>query len=343
MMIPSQLPAARKGRTTFILLALVLLGFGLYKLTQAPPEYVFSVDSFAGPIQITARDRSITEGKRDYLMDRMPVLLTELELALDTRNPRSKLAQFNASTNTTPFDAGPRLWRLVDLFAQLSTNSGGAVDIGHADLHTLWQRVAAGNRPPPDELDVRRELAVAGTERMVIPASPFFRRTEVNVKLHFGDLIDGYVAETVGSSLEENGIRNYEVTVHGAVVQRSTGTGRATIQPGPDLGIDHPAKIAVRNMAVHTLPGPALKQVVDYRTGYPSTNRVLAVSVVARDGLSASGLASVLRILGPDEGRPWLTNSPLAGKTGAEALWFVRKDDGGVETIATTNFPAVGP
>lgn len=339
----SEQSSNRNARKLFSGLVVAVLGLVAFVLLRAPPEYAFTFESFAGTVKISARDRSITEGTRAHLTGRLPTLLQELDASLGAQNARSKLTQFNANTNTTPYDAGPRLWRVVDVFARMGADSGGALNVGHAELVTLWQRVAAGNRPPPDDLDVRRELAWAGTERMIVPASPYFRRTEGGVKLFFGDLVDGYVADIVAAGLEENGLENYDVSVRGAAVNRNTRTGRMTVQPATALGIDSPVKVGLRNAALHTLPGPALKQIVDFRTGYPSTNRVLAVTVVARDGLTASALAAALRVIGPTAGREWLAKNETAQHAVAEALWFMRQDDGSVETIATEHFPAIAP
>ena len=178
---------------------------------------------------------------------------------------------------------------------------------------------------------------------MVIPASPFFRRTEGGVRIVFGELADGYVADSLASCLEENGIKNYELSVRGAVVSRTTGVRSTLIKPGDGLGFASAAAIRLKNAVAHTLPGPAIKQVIDYRTGRPSTNRVLAVSVVANEGITASGLAAVLRVLGPEAGRTWLENQPAAKRQNARALWFLRMPDGGVETVATPGFPLEKP
>ncbi|MBU1909498.1 MAG: FAD:protein FMN transferase, partial [Verrucomicrobia bacterium] len=69
--------------------------------------------------------------------------------------------------------------------------------------------------------------------------------------------------------------------------------------------------------------GERFSHILDPRTGRPIQHHLASVSVVARDCMTADGLATALFVMGAEEGMKWLDTWP-----GIEALFIIREPDG---------------
>ena len=80
------------------------------------------------------------------------------------------------------------------------------------------------------------------------------------------------------------------------------------------------------------ISGRRLSHILDPRSGEPLVD-AWSVTVIARDALTADALASILSVLGPDDGLPWLAQHyPDA------AVLFTRESTGEVESRQNANF-----
>ncbi len=73
--------------------------------------------------------------------------------------------------------------------------------------------------------------------------------------------------------------------------------------------------------------------VIDPRTGYPVSNGVASVTVVAQDCMTADALATTLMVLGPKDGLDF-----MLGQDGADAMIIVRSDTGDYRDYRTAGF-----
>lgn len=129
-----------------------------------------------------------------------------------------------------------------------------------------------------------------------------------NVKISFNAIVPGYAADKCSQILEENGIKNYLVNVGGEIFAE-----------GKDwkIGIQHPRKqnellgaIVANGFGVSTSgdyqqyfkkDGKRFTHIFNPVTGYPA-NQCEAVTIIAKDALTADALSTGIFVLGPIKG-----------------------------------------
>ena len=73
---------------------------------------------------------------------------------------------------------------------------------------------------------------------------------------------------------------------------------------------------------------------IDPRTGYPVSNQVASVSVLAPDCMTADALATAIMVLGAQDGLALVESLDAT-----EALVILREADGGYAERVTSGFP----
>lgn len=129
-----------------------------------------------------------------------------------------------------------------------------------------------------------------------------------NVKISFNAIVPGYAADKCSQILEKNGIKNYLVNVGGEIFAK-----------GKDwkIGIQHPRKqnellgaIVAGGFGVSTSgdyqqyfkkDGKRFTHIFNPVTGYPA-NQCEAVTIIAKDALTADALSTGIFVLGPIKG-----------------------------------------
>jgi thiamine biosynthesis lipoprotein len=238
-----------------------------------------------------------------------------------------------------PFYFGAQTWRVIDFEKRLN-GAGGLVDITLASLEDLWARAAAGAGAPTRE-DVQRLLADTGMERLSVPAEPYVRKLKPGLNLSLDTVASGYIADRVATFLNENHVANFHIEMNGVVISQNMPARSAAIpvcKPQKNGG-PPPARVALESSSMATVGMDDGMIHVDPHTGYPVSNEVHCVTVVAENGLTATGLASALYLLGTRDGMAWIETNGVA--TG-EALYVVNSPTGGLFTVKTRRFPLAG-
>jgi thiamine biosynthesis lipoprotein len=81
------------------------------------------------------------------------------------------------------------------------------------------------------------------------------------------------------------------------------------------------------------LDGVRYSHVIDPRTGYPVSNRVVSVSILAADCTFADGLATAVMVLGPEKGKALIDRLESV-----EGLIIVERKDGTLAEFPSTGF-----
>lgn len=129
-----------------------------------------------------------------------------------------------------------------------------------------------------------------------------------NVKINFNAIVPGYAADKCSRILEKYGIKNYLVNVGGEVFAK----GKEW-----KIGIQHPRKqnellgaIVADGLGVSTSGdyqqyfnknGKRVTHIFNPITGYPA-NECEAVTIIAKDALTADALSTGIFVLGPQKG-----------------------------------------
>lgn len=232
--------------------------------------------------------------------------------AMSQWEPRSSLSQANAASIGHWIDVPPPLADTLRIGMGIYEASGGAFHPAAGCLSELWGFGASGpvsSMPSPGMIDGARPRGL-GVELDGMRV----RRTE-EVALDLSGIGKGHAVDMLAAALETLGCRDFLVEIGGEFVGRGVmPSGQpwwVELEDPPGITLP-PLRIACHDLAIATsgdyrrfvvsLEGRRLGHTLDPRTGYPITNGVVSVSVLAPNCTLADGWATALTVLGPEQG-----------------------------------------
>ena len=247
------------------------------------------------------------------------------------------------------------LFRVLQESQRLARVSGGAFDVTAGPLTHLWRRARRLDELPPEDR-IRAALAVTGADKLIVRG----RTAELQLagmQIDLGGIGKGFAADEAAVILKRDGIRAALIAIGGDIVAIGAPPGAAgwTVAtsgiPGPasgmrDTGSEAQAppdntRIVLRDAAVSTsgdaeqwldVGGVRYSHIIDPHTGMALTGR-RAVTVVARQGALADGLATAVSVMGPAAGLD------LVNRTAGCAARFSIAQGGEVRTMMSSRWP----
>lgn len=265
--------------------------------------------------------------------------LAEINASMSIYQADSEISRFNTHGATTPFPISTDFASVVTVGARLHEQTDGAWDATVSPLINLWgfgtkQQLKA--LPPAEE--IKRLLEDTGFEKLKITAQPALIKQISTLSLNLGSIAKGFGVDQIARLIEADGIDNYLVEIGGEV----SAAGRRKDGKNWRIGINTPEKesafgdvykvITLHNKTMATsgdyrnyfeIDGNVYSHVLDPRTGYPVTNGVVSVSIIADSCTYADGLATAVMVMGRKAGMDLIRRLP-----NVEGMIVVRQPDG---------------
>ena len=252
-------------------------------------------------------------------------------------------------------EVSPELFEVLSRSLALSEATDGAFDVTISPVIKLW-RTARKQRqlPDPQQLAAARELV--GWKNVKLDAQ---RRTvelvHPKMQLDFGGIAKGYIAQQVRDLLAERGLKRCLIAVAGDIVAGDApldADGHETA--GWKIGVapldkpDGPPSrlLSLKNCSVSTsgdafqfveINGVRYSHIVDPKTGLGLTQRS-SVTIIARDGADADGLATAVTILGVERGLKLIEQSQQATSSHKTAALIVLATNNGLTVSESPHF-----
>ena len=229
----------------------------------------------------------------------------------------------------------PELFHVIQKSMEISEKSNGAFDVTVGPLVQLWRRARKLKiLPKDDEISVAKGLV----DWKLVKLDEATRSVELarkGMRLDFGGIAKGFIAQNVSQLLREKGHRQTLVVVAGDIVAGDAPPNT----PGWKVGVaplDRPngavsRLLLLKNSAISTsgdafqfaeIKGVRYSHIVDPQTGIGLIQRS-SVTVLADDGTTADALATAICVLGPEKGLQL-----IEGRNRTEALIVLATDDG---------------
>jgi thiamine biosynthesis lipoprotein len=259
---------------------------------------------------------------------------------MSTYQEDSEISRFNRFGQTgVKFKISDDFLRVMTAGQTIYRISEGAWDATVNPLVDLWGFGRGSRRykaPPPDEIAVL--LADIGFSNIEVLAPGFLLKKRASVTVDLSSIAKGYGVDQVADILRQNGFASFLVEIGGEVFaagHRSDGRPwRIGInRPRTDAAADAVYKVVeLSNQAMATsgdyrnffeVDGIRYSHVIDPRSGYPVSNGVVSVSIVAADCTLADGLATAVMVMGVEKGLELIDRL-----SGIEGLIVVAKKDG---------------
>jgi thiamine biosynthesis lipoprotein len=291
-------------------------------------------------IILYARDEQAANAAFDAAFAR----IAQLNSVLSDYDPASELSRLSRTSGTNARVAlGADLWRVLARSQELAERTDGAFDVTVGPYVRLWRRARRSKEMPTAERMAAARAAVGHQFLQLDAQGHTAELLRPGMRLDLGGIAMGYAVDEALAVLKSRGITRVLIDASGdiGVGDPPPGKNGWAISAVPLSEEGTPSReILLANAAVTTsgdafqhvvIGGRRYSHIVDPRTGLGLSDQT-GVTVIARDCITADGLATAVSVLGPIAGLKLVEGTP-----GAAAL-IVRPRDGAPEVFESKHF-----
>jgi len=244
--------------------------------------------------------------------------LEEVNQSMSAFMASSELSRFNAMTTVgEPLSVSEDFYGVMQTARYLYEVSGGAWDGTVLPLVDLWGFGPDGfSGVVPDREEIENHLGWVGFSNIELGTDQTLLKSRPDIQLDLASIAKGYGVDAVADTLRSLGYDNFLVEIGGEVyaegVRKDGNNWRVGInRPLADAAFDDVYHVvALTGKALATsgdyrnffeMAGRRYSHVIDPRTGYPVSNGVVSVSVLADTCAMADGLATAMMVMGADD------------------------------------------
>jgi thiamine biosynthesis lipoprotein len=289
------------------------------------------------------------------LEDQIERRLLELNQVFSTYIKSSEISRFNGLRRVgEKFEVSQDFIQVMRVARDIHRLSEGAWDGTVNPLVDLWSFGPTRHEPRmPSSEAIKALLPRIGFAHIQIIEPHFLMKNEAAVTLDLNAIAKGYAVDQISGLVAAAGYKNYLVEIGGEVYA-------AGLRPDGQrwrVGINRPQKdaafnavykvVSVFNQAFATsgdyrnffeLDGVRYSHVIDPRSGYPVSNGVVSVSIIADNCTLADGLATALMVMGAASGIRLVDRLP-----NVEAFVVVEDSSGSLVDFSSQGFLSDAP
>lgn len=243
----------------------------------------------------------------------------------------------------------PHFAAVLSAAIRIAGQSDGAFDPTLGPLIRTWGFSVKKNLGDPSARTVDSLLEQVGFRKIRMEGDRLVRDIP-GMEIDLNGLAQGYTVDLIAGYLKEQGIHDLMVEVGGEVTASGKNERGEPWQIGIDKPIESPEAEERSIQVVVPLSGRALatsgsyrkfrdsggkklSHIIDPTTGYPVPHRLVSVSVLAEDAMTADAWATAFMVIGLDRGLP------LADSLGLEVYGIELRPDSTLWVRATPGFP----
>jgi len=286
------------------------------------------------------------------LEEKIERALKDVNQSMSVHIPDSEISRFNAiGAVDQPFAASEGFWYVMKVSEKIYRQTGGAWDGTVFPLIRLWKFNTGAQKfrvPAPEA--IAGLLPQVGLGHIRFQDGRTLSKEIVPLSVDLSSIAKGYGVDRVVHLLRGEGHQDFLVEIGGEVYA----SGRRKDGERWRVGINVPDKdapldavyrvVTLENQALATsgnyrnffeADGRRYSHVFDPRTGYPVSNSVVSVSILADTCTLADGLATGVMVLGPEKGLE------LIHQMGVEGLIVTQLPDGSLADHPSRGFKAL--
>ncbi|MBH98239.1 MAG: hypothetical protein CMM56_07275 [Rhodospirillaceae bacterium] len=246
--------------------------------------------------------------------------LTELDHRFSTYINSSEISQFNNSSSEDWIEISPEFLNVLEEGLHIGELSNGAFDMTIGPLVDLWGFGPSESRQTvPANEDIETLIKTTGSNYLEVRNSPpSIRKTQPLLKLDLSAIAKGFAVDQIWEMLAQAGFTNYMVEIGGEIRTRGMSADNNDWMIGienpiyeTELQTNMPIKniVPLRDSAIATsgdyrnyflYEGIRYSHAIDPRTGWPVSNDIAAVSVIADKAIKSDALATASMVLGKE-------------------------------------------
>ncbi|NKB88346.1 MAG: FAD:protein FMN transferase ApbE [Acidobacteria bacterium] len=291
-------------------------------------------------VRVDSESRPFLDGE---LGARVQEVLDRINARMSTYVDESEVSVLNAAEPDATVTLSDDTYFVLQSAVFLSESSSGAFDPTVGALVNAWGFGPVNASTAPSAYELETLAAHTGIDKLEMDNDALsVRKLDPQTRVDLSAIAKGYAADKVGDFLEESGLTRYMVEVGGEVLvgePKRDGTAWNIGIETPDVGAAHLQRlVALRDRAMATsgnyrnfyvMDGRTVGHTIDPRDGQPVDHNGASVSVIHESCMMADGMATVLMVMGPDEGFAWAEANDVA------AMFVVHDGEGFVERLTT--------
>jgi len=253
------------------------------------------------------------------LKNKIEIRLEEINKSMSTFRKDSEISQFNALRRSgEKFYISNDFFYVVTVAENLFTLTDGAWDGTIKPLVDLWGFGYSNNENKiPTKTEIQNALLNTGFNHIDISANRYLVKKIGSISLDFASIAKGFAVDQMATVIKKDGIHNFLVEIGGegyaSGLRKDGNPWKIGInRPLQDAPIDQVYKVfTLQNKAFATSgdyrnffeqKGKRFSHILDPRNGFPITNGVVSVSILADTCTFADGLATAIMVMGPEKG-----------------------------------------
>ena len=248
-----------------------------------------------------------------------------LETMMTTWRADSEVSRINAQAGIAPVKVSPETLEVIEMSDRASKMSGGAFDITFYALHGLWKFDDDMVKKVPDPVELKRRLQLVDYRKVIIDhAASTVMLKDKGMAINLGGIAKGYAVDRAAAILKSAGFKDALVQAGGDLMCLGNKFGKPWTTGIRDPRGPRDAVFAVMKLEDHAfstagdyerfffLNGKRYHHILDPKTGWPTNNGLLSVTVVAPSSIDCDGFAKVI-VLGLKRGAEVLKANHLEG------------------------------
>lgn len=257
----------------------------------------------------------------------------EIDDTFSVFKPYSKFSEINQNAGKTPVKVSNKLIYVVDSGIKYSKESNGAFNMLTGPLIKLWTD-AKKNGCVPDESEIEKAIILCDFNQINIDnnSKTILLKNEGQM-IDGGSIVKGYAANEVINILHSSDVKSAIIDLGGNIYALGTKPDGSLWKVGIQNPLSERGKIMgavyASNQAVVTsgnyerffiAGGKKYHHIIDPKTGYPTDNKIISVTVISSNSMAADALSTCAYNLGIDDGFDFIES-----KEDAEAI-FITED-----------------
>ncbi len=298
--------------------------------------------NFTGEVQGTYYAITYYEKDGKNYQKEIDSLLKSFDMSVSLWVPNSIISRVN--NNDTSVIPDEHFISIFKLSQEVSKKTGGTFDITIGPLVNAWG-FGSADKIKMDKNIIDSLLTYINHEMVSLEGNKI-KKGNQNIKLDFNAIAQGYSVDLIGKFFESKGIKNYLIDIGGEVL----GQGAKPNEQPWIVGIQRPtedkyskyeiqSKVQLVDKALVTSgsyrkyyekDGRRYSHTINPKTGYPVTNSLLSVSVLADDAATADAYATAFMVMGLDKALQFLN-----ANIDIDAFFIFLDDNDDLQTYAT--------
>lgn len=261
-------------------------------------------------VEITCQDKQAINEAFDAMK--------KIDTLANNFDPASEISQLNRQGK---IKASRDMAILIKESLKYYSLSSGAFDITIAPLAAMWkEKIKEADEKKaeislPSKEEIESKLTLVGAYKISVDETlSLIAFTQEKMAIDLGAIAKGYAVDKAVSRLKDLGIHSALVNAGGNIYCIGKKGARKW-----HIGIRHPRKpqeiiyyVDLENQAAatsgdyeqfFTADKKRYSHIIDPHTGYPVTNGIVSVTVIASDAATADALSTTVFVLGKEEGQ----------------------------------------